>query len=301
MMVAKENNILLSLGHGYSARTLSRKLSEDPNWHCIGTTRTAQGRGRVLESGSCCRIWPGCSLREEIAQASHILVSVPPNDDHCHALTDPVLRSLSDCLAHTAGHLKWIGYLSTTAVYGDKAGNWVDEKTKTSPTTRRGQRRVKAENEWLDCQEKYGLPIHIFRLAGIYGPGRGPLAQILAGKKRFQVIRKGQIFNRIHAEDIAQVLQASMARPSPGSIYNVCDDCPAPPEDVTDFACQLLQRPKLSKIPFETATLSPMAKSFFSESKRVCNDYMKSELGVHLHFPDYRTGLRSLVETQSDP
>lgn len=294
MMAARKNKVLLSIGHGYSARELSRRLQTESSWRCIGTTRTINGCERVGASGASCRIWPGHSLIEDIAYATHILVSVPPNDDEA-SLSDPTIRLLGDQLVQVAKNLTWVGYLSTTAVYGDKSGEWVDEATETAPTTRRGILRVNAENQWEKLWLRSGLPIHIFRLAGIYGPERGPLAQIQTGQKKVQIVKSGQVFNRIHVEDIAQILWASMNRPSPGSIYNVCDDHPAPPEEVADFACQLLKRPPLPKVPFEDADLSLMAKSFFSETKRISNRSTKKRLQVSLRYPNYQTGLRSLI------
>lgn len=294
MMTAGKNKVLLSIGHGYSARELSRQLQTESSWGCIGTTRTIDGCERVRASGANCRVWPSHSLIEDITHATHILVSVPPNDDET-SQSDPTIRLLGDPLVKAAKNLTWVGYLSTTAVYGDKSGEWVDETTNTSPTTRRGMMRVNAENQWKKLWIRCGLPIHIFRLAGIYGPERGPLAQIQTGQKKIQIVKSGQVFNRIHVGDIAQILLASMNRPSPGSIYNVCDDCPAPPEDVADFACQLLKRPPLPKVPFEGADLSPMARSFFSETKRISNRSTKKRLQVSLRYPNYRAGLRSLI------
>ncbi len=284
------DKVLLSIGHGYSARALSRMLNRDHGWKIIGTTRTGDGCGGVAESGATCRVWPGNSLAGDIAGATHILVSVPPD-----ASGDPVIRQLGDRLAEFAKDLTWVGYLSTTAVYGDKRGEWVDESAELAPATRRGRQRVEAERAWRNLARRSGLPLHIFRLAGIYGPGRGPLAQIQNGRKRSQVVKPGQVFNRVHVEDIARMLFASMASPSPGSVYNVCDDCPAPPEEVADFACGLLERAPLPRTQIDSADLSPMAESFYAESKRVSNSSAKNRLGLRLLYPDYKAGLRSLL------
>ena len=207
---------------------------------------------------------------------------------------DPVL----DCYAKAIAGLgtEWIGYLSTTGVYGDRAGGWVDEASDLRPAGERGRRRVAAERGWLDLWEQSGRPAHLFRLAGIYGPGRGPFEQVRAGTAK-QVIKPGQVFSRIHVHDIVQVLEASMARPNPGAIYNVCDDDPAPPQDVIAEASRLLGLAPPPEIPFETAALSPMARSFYEESKRVSNRRIKEELGVRLRYPSYREGLAALARS----
>lgn len=219
---------------------------------------------------------------------SHVLVSASPDADG-----DPVLRTLTQAFIQ-AGHLEWIGYLSTTGVYGDHNGKWVDEKTPVSPTTQRGKWRVDAENSWLDLSFTYNLPVHIFRLAGIYGPERGPFEKIINNTSQC-IIKENQVFSRIHVEDIATVLQASFDSIQPGRIYNVCDDVPAPPQDVLQYAAMLLGYPPLPEVPFEEAIMSPMARSFYNDSKKVSNERIKTELGVHLTYPDYQTGLKSLL------
>jgi nucleoside-diphosphate-sugar epimerase len=202
------------------------------------------------------------------------------------------LAALHDQITTRAGRLDWVGYLSTTGVYGDHNGDWVDETTPLTPATRRGQARVTAEAAW---QAIPGLPLHIFRLAGIYGPGRGPFAKVRNGTAR-RIIKDSQVFSRTHVDDIAQVLAASIARPDPGAIYNVCDDDPAPPQDVIAYAAELLGLPVPEAVRFEDAEMTPMARSFYAESKKVRNDRIKDDLGVKLMFPDYRSGLRSLLD-----
>jgi nucleoside-diphosphate-sugar epimerase len=191
--------------------------------------------------------------------------------------------------------LRWIGYLSTTGVYGDRAGGWVDEEAPLIPTGERGRRRVAAEARWLDLVRRHGSLVHIFRLAGIYGPGRNALDTVRAGRAQ-RIVKPGQIFSRIHVADIAQVLRASMAKPEPGAIYNVCDDDPAPPADVVAFACDLLGVPCPPPVPFDEAKLSQMALSFYADSKRVSNRRIKEELGVRLLYPSYRDGLAALLK-----
>lgn len=276
---------LLSFGHGFSAQALSRLIAGN-GWRVTGTTRSAERADVVKASGAAALIWPGASISDALASADALLISAAPGRDG-----DPVLAELKEEIAKRADQFDWVGYLSTTGVYGDHKGGWVDEGTALSPATQRGQARVEAEAAW---QEIPGLPLHIFRLAGIYGPGRGPFAKVRSGKAR-RIIKKGQVFSRIHVEDIAAVLLASLHAPNPGAIYNLCDDDPAPPQDVISYAAHLLGLPEPPAEDFETAEMTPMARSFYAESKKVRNDRIKNELGVVLKYPDYKTGLQALL------
>jgi len=279
---------LLSIGHGYSARALARRLLPK-GWQVIGTTRDADKAAASRANGAEPVLWPGSDLAPALARATHLLTSVAPG-----AAGDPVLAALGQEIGRAAPHLAWVGYLSTTGVYGDHQGGWVDETTRLTPATARGQARVAAEAAWQGLAESAGLKLHIFRLAGIYGPGRGPFEKVKSGTAR-RIVKPGQVFSRIHVDDIAAVLEASMARPDPGAIYNVCDDDPAPPEDVIAHAAELLGLPAPPEIAWEKADLSPMAQSFYAESKRVRNDRIKRDLGVVLRYPDYRAGLAALL------
>lgn len=279
---------LLSIGHGYSARALARILVPQ-GWRVIGTVRSADKAEEIRSEGVEPLIWPGEALPFD--QATHLLTSVAPNE-----AGDPVLAALGDQIA-AAKHLEWVGYLSTVGVYGDHQGGWVDEDTPLTPATKRGRARVEAEAAWTDLCRAAGLPLHIFRLAGIYGPGRGPFEKVRQGTAR-RIIKEGQVFSRIHVEDIAQVLAASIAQPNPGRIYNVCDNDPAPPQDVIAHAAELLGLPVPPDIPYDEASFTPMARSFYAESKRVRNDRLKEELGVTLLYPDYRSGLASILAAQ---
>ena len=283
-------NTLLSFGHGFSARALADLLIPQ-GWRIIGTTRSDDKAASLLRSGVEPRIWPGADLRPALDCATHLLISTAP-DEH----GDPVLAELQDEIAQRAGQFAWVGYLSTTGVYGDHGGDWVDETTALTPATRRGIARVQAEAAWAGIP---GLPLHIFRLAGIYGPGRGPFAKVRDGSAR-RIIKPGQVFSRTHVADIAQVLAASIARPNPGGIYNICDDDPAPPEDVIGHAAELLGLPLPPAEDFATAEMTPMARSFYAESKKVSNDRIKDELGVKLIYPDYRAGLRALLAQEDN-
>lgn len=279
---------LLSLGHGYSAATLSRHLLAQ-GWHVTGTTRSAEKAEALRASGVEPLLWRedrGGDLGPALAKATHILISASPNE-----AGDPFLQAAPEIAKAKA---EWVGYLSTTGVYGDQNGAWVDEATPLNASGGRSDYRVRAEEQWRAT----GLPVHIFRLAGIYGPGRGPFAKVRKGTAR-RIIKAGQVFSRIHVEDIANVLLASMARPNPGAAYNVCDNEPAPAEDVLEEAARLLGLPIPPAIRFEDADMTPMARSFYLESRRVKNDRIKNELGVKLHYPDYKSGLLSLLRDES--
>jgi nucleoside-diphosphate-sugar epimerase len=288
---------LLVFGFGYSAHTIAERLRAN------GTQVTATVRSRakadlLTQMGITARMFSPdhCddALRTDIAGSDCILVSVPPGP-----AGDPVLAAFSDAIA-AASKLRWIGYLSTVGVYGDHAGNWVDETTPTAPATERSRKRAQAEQDWLALGAGHAAAVQIFRLPGIYGPGRNQLAQLASGTAR-RIAKPGQVFNRIHVEDIAAVIEASLARPRAGAIYNVTDDEPAPPQDVIAFAARLCDVEPPPEIPFASAELSPMAKSFFSESKRVRNDLIRRELGVRLRYPTYREGLTALRASGEGP
>lgn len=275
---------LLTLGHGYSADALAALLLPQ-GWRVIGTARTGARANELRQAGVEPLLYP-CDLSPALASASHVLISAAPD-----AKGDVFLAQAGDAVRSSAP--QWVGYLSTTAVYGDHQGAWVDETTPPQPQSGRAIARVLAETQWLATR----LPVHIFRLAGIYGPGRGPFQKIRDGSAR-QIIKKNQVFSRIHVDDIAQVLAASIARPNPGAVYNVCDDNPAPPEDVLCHAADLLGMPHPPRITFETAVLPEMTRSFYAESKRIRNDKIKTELGVQLHHPTYQAGLGALLKTE---
>ncbi len=231
-------------------------------------------------------LWPDGGFEAAFEAVTHILISAGPGEDG-----DPTLAKFRREISQIAPRLEWAGYLSTTGVYGDHQGGWVNEDTPLTASTKRGQLRIDAENDWTSIRS---LPLHIFRLAGIYGPGRGPFEKVRNGTAR-RIIKENQVFSRIHVEDIAQILEASIKSPNPGSAYNVCDNEAAPPEDVIGYAAELLGLPVPPEIAFEDAELSPMARSFYAESKRVDNSRIKEELGVELRYPDYRVGLKALL------
>jgi nucleoside-diphosphate-sugar epimerase len=279
---------LLIFGYGYSARFLVAEMQAPPGTVRV-TTRSPDKAAQLAEEGLTARVFPGTDMAADIAWASHILITAGPEGGQ-----DPVLAHARDAFAAQAKRLDWVGYLSTTGVYGDHGGGWVDETTPLAPTTQRGRARVAAEGEWTALLHDHALPLHIFRLAGIYGPGRGPFEKLCDGTAR-RIIKPGQVFSRIHVADIAQALIASMARPDPGAVYNLCDDDPAPPQDVIAYAAMLLGLPLPPEIPFDRADLGPMAASFYAESKRVDNRKIKADLGLRLRYRDYRAGLAAIL------
>ena len=279
---------LLSLGHGYTAQALATRLLPQ-GWTILGTYRDPAQEAAFRAQGITPVRWP-IKFDTILSDVTHVLTSIRPDKEG-----DPVLRLGKDALQKAAPNLKWIGYLSTTGVYGDMDGGWVDEDTPLDPGGHRGKMRVLAEAEWQALPD---LPRHIFRLAGIYGPGRGPFAKLRNGTAR-RIIKKNQVFSRAHVEDIAQVLEASMNTPNPGRVYNVCDDSPAPPQDILAYAAELLGMDPPPEIPFEEAEMSPMARSFYSDSKRVRNDRIKDELDVTLKYPNFRDALKAMLEDEN--
>lgn len=274
-------NTLLSLGHGYSAQALARLLP-DSRWTILGTTRSAEKADRLRAQGVTPLIVGEDDIAEAARQATHVLSSAAPGPEG-----DPFLPTIGPVLEQTRPF--WIGYLSTTGVYGDHDGAWVTEETPPNPEPGRSTWRLEAEQGWR------ALGAHVFRLAGIYGPGRGPFAKVRNGTAR-RIIKPGQVFGRIHVDDIALTLAASIAQPNPGRVYNVADDLPAAPQDVLGYAAELLGADLPPEERFETADMSPMARSFYSSNRRVNNDRLRQELGVDLLYPDYRAGLRALLE-----
>ena len=277
---------LFCFGLGYSAGFLGRALAAR-GWRVAGTSREASTGAQSLPLQRFERSCPLADARQHLAGTTHLLVSIPPDERGCpaydaHGADIVAIRSL-----------RWIGYLSSTNVYGDRAGGWVDEATPLVPSGERGRRRAFAEAAWLELGRCASIPVQIFRLAAIYGPGSSALDALRAGSAR-RIVKPGQVFSRIHVADLATVLAASMALPRAGAIYNVCDDAPAPPEEVIAYAAALLKMPPPPLEDYATAQLSPLARSFYDDSKRVSNRRIKQELGVTLRYPSYREGLAAL-------
>ena len=285
------SGVLFCFGLGYSAHVLARRLAAE-GWEVRGTTRRPEKAAALEAEGFRASLFdrarPLADPAAALGGVTHVLTSVAPD-----AQGDPVLDAHAADL-RSLPSLAWAGYLGTTAVYGDRQGAWVDEDTPIDPTLARADRRARAEAAWLSS----GLPAHVFRLAGIYGPGRNTLLNLRDGTAR-RIVKPGQVFSRIHVEDIASVLAASMARPRPGRVYNVCDDEPAPPQDVVAFAASLLGVEPPPEQPYETADLSPLARTFSRDNRRVANRRIKEELGVRLAYPTYREGLRALLAAEA--
>jgi hypothetical protein len=283
---------LFCFGLGYSAETLAKRLAAK-GWSIAGTARDLENIERLRGEGYEVVRFTGeagnAQMTELLAGATHLLHSIPPGPEG-----DPVLRHYRAGIARLPT-LDWVGYLSTVGVYGNSAGAVVDESAQPHPNNERTRARVVAESAWLALGEEMGRPAQVFRLAGIYGPGRSALDKLRAGTAR-RIVKPEQVFNRIHVEDIASVLEASIARPRAGAIYNVADDEPAPPQDVVTYAAELLAIEPPPEVPFKEADLTPMARSFYGDSRRVANALIKSELGVRLAYPNYRQGLKALAD-----
>lgn len=277
---------LLCLGYGYCADALAVELLAD-GWQITGTTRDQDKLDQMGQQGVTPVLWQDTDMViAAIEQASHILISAAPGP-----AGDPFLNALGPQISKTAPQLRWACYLSTIGVYGDHQGAWVDENTPAAPTTPRGKRRLTAERAW---QAVPNLPLHIFRLGGIYGPGRGPFAKVRQGRAQ-RIVKPGQYFSRIHVDDIVQALALSLKKPTPGEIFNLCDDEPAPPQDVIAHAATMLGQPIPPEVSFDDADMSPMARSFYADNKRVRNNRMKEVLGWSPRYPTYREGLSDLL------
>lgn len=264
--------MIFSFGYGYVAQYFGG----------VGTSRSSQGKGKFIYNGG--------PLTNEILsgveQVDYVLITIPPQNEQ-DILIESVKQNLS-----SFQHLKWIGYLSSTSVYGDHKGQWVDENSPTNPTSLYGSARLKAEKEWLSLD----LPLHIFRLAGIYGPGRNALEDLKAGKAR-RIFKKDSVFSRVHVSDIHQVIDASMRQPNPGQTYNVADNLPSPSHEVVAYAAKLLGIEPPPLMPYEDANFSPLGQSFYQDSKRVCNKRILKDLIPVLKYPTYKEGLKGLLRS----
>ncbi|MCG5247821.1 SDR family oxidoreductase [Methylorubrum extorquens] len=282
---------LFVFGLGFSARHFAER--ERARFNAVRATVTEPERARSLaaETGFTLRAFgPEADdprIADDLADTDVLLISAPPGRDG-----DTVLARYRDTIAKS--RISWIGYLSTIGVYGDQGGAWIDETTPATPKSARSRDRLAVENAWLALGAETGKAVQVFRLSGIYGPGRNPIVKLRDGRTQ-RIVKPGQVFNRIHVADIAATLAASIERPRGGAVYNVTDDEPAPPQTVTEHAARLTGLPLPPEVDFETADLSPMARSFYGENKRVRNRLIREELGVQLAFPTYREGLAALV------
>lgn len=279
---------LFVFGLGYSASRAAALMRADADW-IGGTVRDVHDAVRLAATG----IWtltfdgvhPGIAVAEAVRHATHLIVSIPPGD------SDPVLALHRGSIV-AAEHLKWIGYMSTVGVYGDHAGAWVDETTTPAPGSARSEARLAAERTWQALADEKHVPLAIFRIAGIYGPGRNAFANLAAGTAH-RIVKAGQVFNRIHVDDIAVAVRAALEKRAEG-VFNLADDKPAAPDEVVTYAAKLMGVAPPPAVPFATADLSPMARSFYSENKSVRNARIKAALGVTLRYPTYREGLTAM-------
>lgn len=278
---------LFCLGYGYTARALARHLSHE-GWRVAATARTpAQIPGPEIETVP----WlDGALDPKAFDSADAILISTPPSAGGC-----PAFAASAEALAARAGKIKWIGYLSSNGVYGDHDGAWVDERSTLRAKTDRARWRVAAEAQWAAHAVEWALPLVIFRLPGVYGPGRSAIGNVRTGLAQ-RILKDGQVFNRMHVDDIAAALAASIANPKAGDLFNLADDEPAPAQDVVELVCTLLGVEPPPLVPIADAELSEMAKSFYGDNKRVRNGRMKEALGVTLRYPTYREGLRAILD-----
>jgi len=288
------NNHLMIFGFGFTSEAVGERLQGKFS-RISGTTRSP-AKGLMMESRNIVPVlFDGVSadetLLENLSHASHLLVSIGPDADG-----DPVLNALANH-KHKLKHLQWVGYLSTVGVYGDHDGAWVDEDTLCKPVSRRSRERVAAENAWLEYCSELDIPLAIFRLSGIYGPGRNTFVNIEKGNAR-RLVKSGQVFNRIHREDIAKAVDLAIGMEAAG-IFNITDDMPAPPQDVVTFAYALTRKTPPEAIDFASAELTPMARSFYGENKRVSNARSKQVLGMVYDWPDYEASLRQMYEEGS--
>jgi nucleoside-diphosphate-sugar epimerase len=285
---------LFIFGLGYSGLEIA-KLAREAGWTVAGTVRDADKVRQYTAEGIETHLFDGtASLAGAVlAKASHVLCTIAPG-----TTGDPALRTCASLLRE----VRWLGYLSTTGVYGDAGGGWVDETTPARPGQPRSVERLAAERAWQAIALDAGAALDIFRLPGIYGPGRSAIDQVRAGTAR-RIDKPGQAFSRIHVADIANTVLAALIRPSRGAIYNVADDLPAPTADVIAYACELLALPVPPLIPWAeiAPTMSEMARSFYAENRRVKNDRIKQELGVTLRYPTYREGLRAIADLSPLP
>ncbi|WP_342104924.1 SDR family oxidoreductase [Methylobacterium sp. SI9] len=283
---------LFVFGLGFTGRRFAERARDRFETVRATVTEPASAERLAAETGFAMRAFgPQADdprIAADLAGTDVLLVSAPPGEKG-----DSVLARYADAIA--GSRIGWIGYLSTIGVYGDQQGAWIDETTPGNPRSARSKVRLDAEEAWLALGSRTGQAVQIFRLSGIYGPGRNPIVKLREGRSQ-RIVKAGQVFNRIHVDDIATTLLASIDRPRAGAIYNVTDDEPTAPQTVTEHAAALNGLPLPPEIDFETADLSPMARSFYGENKRVRNRLIREELGVALAYPTYREGLAALKD-----
>ncbi|MEO1066017.1 MAG: SDR family oxidoreductase [Pseudomonadota bacterium] len=284
---------LFVFGLGYSATSAVNRLGpyciKEGGW-VAATSRSADKVAQLKACGLKGHVFDGeqagdDAMQNDLREATHILMSIAPGE------RDPALAHHADDIRANE-NLQWIGYYSTVGVYGDHQGAWVDEAAECRPVSKRSKERVAAENEWTALGKEIDVPVALIRLAGIYGPGRNGLVNLKSGRAR-RIIKPGQVFNRIHVDDIAQITEAAALACQSG-VFNGADNEPAPPQDVVEFAANLMSLPVPPDTPFDEADLSPMGRSFYGETKRCSNARLKNDLGLKLLYPTYREALTAL-------
>jgi len=286
---------LFAFGYGFTAQALARRLRPQ-GWTVAASARRPEDAERLAAQGAePVPLDDGRRLAETLAQTRAVLVSAPPGPEGC-----PGLRALVPALAAGRAFPDWIGYLSTTGVYGDRRGGWVFETSRLAAQSVEGARRVRAERDWWEVGRGMGLTVAAFRLPGIYGPGRSTFDRLREGRARRLAI-PGHVFSRIHVDDLAAGLEASIARPRAGAAYNLCDDAPCPNSEVVAYAADLLGLPVPPETSLAEARLPPAALRFYAESKRVSNALAKAELSWRPMYPTYREGLRAILDAERIP
>ncbi|MDO8297928.1 MAG: SDR family oxidoreductase [Caulobacter sp.] len=286
-------NHLLVFGYGFTGPALARRMMAD-GWTVTAVVRSEATAAKALAHGvATVDVADRPGLVQALKTATAILITAPPTEAGC-----PGLNTLIPALAEANAFPDWIGYLSTTGVYGDREGRWVFEAGPLSARSIESARRVSAERDWRQVGRGMGLTVTAFRLPGIYGPGRSALDRVRDGTAH-GIVKPGQVFSRIHVDDLAVGLAASIARPRAGASYNLCDDEPAPSHAVNAFAARLLGREPPPLVAFEDANLTDAARRFWSENKRVSNSLAKAELGWRPAYPTYREGLTAVLAAES--
>ena len=293
-MDERSHKKLFCFGYGYVAEHLAKKLKEeDPSWQICGTTRDSDRLNAMRESGMKAYIYSDTHPFNDplfiLDGVTHILISIPPN-----AQGDVVFQTHERDILQIPS-IRWIGYCSSTSVYGNRDGEWVDETSEVRPTSERGSKRARAESAWLKMRRIAGIPINIFRLAGIYGAGRSAIDSVKAGDSR-RIFKEGHVFNRMHIDDIVNVMIASMSQPHPGDMYNLADDMPSPSHELIYYACELLGKTPPALVNYEDIEMAPIARSFYKDNKRIHNRKIKEKLGITLKYPNYIAGLEAIFK-----
>lgn len=281
------------LGYGYTARYFAKLLNK-ARFNVFGTKRNlsignqSNNEINLLE-------FTHKNVLTILEQCSSFLISIAPDPNGI----DPFLVEFKKTLLEHRSTIKWIGYLSSTGVYGNYEGRWVDEQSVSNHVNERNSNRLHVEQQWLALFREYNIPVHVFRLASIYGPNRNVIEKILAGKD-YSIVKKGEYFSRVHVDDIAALLYQSLQHPTPGEIFNVCDDYPAPSDEVDRYAASILQMGELKLVDYKEAQLSPMARSFYDNNRRVSNQKIKKQLSYQFQYPCYKLGLQKILKQHED-